>query len=83
MYEVVIERQALKQLAKIPAPYYSKITEALKSLSKNPRPNGYIKLKGRMGYRIRVGDYRIIYNINDNVLTVFVLLIGDRKNVYE
>ncbi len=83
MYQVVVDRLVLKQLAKIPAPYFDKITDALKNLTANPRPHGYVKLKGRMGYRIRVGNYRIIYNIQDNVLTVFVLLIGNRKDVYE
>ena len=83
MYKVLIERQAMKQLAKIPDPDKQKITEALGKLAVNPRPHGYIKLNGRPGYRIRVGDYRIIYNINDGVLTVMILLIGNRKNVYE
>ena len=83
MYNVVIERQALKQLARITSPHSIKITNALKALANDPRPHGYIKLKGRQGYRIRVGDYRIIYNINDHVLTVYIVLIGNRKNVYE
>ena len=83
MYQVVIERYAQKQLAQIPQPYLSKITQTLRSLSDNPRPVGCKKLKGRAGYRVRVGNYRIIYNIKDNVLTVFVLLIGDRKDIYD
>lgn len=60
MYQVVIEKQVQKQLAKISAPYYQLVVDALKALSANPRPHGYKKLKGRQGYRIRVGDYRII-----------------------
>lgn len=83
MYQVVIERQVQKQLSKISAPYYQAIIEALKALASNPRPNGYIKLKSRPGYRIRVADYRIIYNINDKILTVFILGIGHRKDIYE
>ena len=83
MYQVVIEKQAQKQLAKITPPEYSKIVAALKALATNPRPNGYKKLKGRPGYRIWVGDYWIIYQVKDNVLTVFILIIGHRREVYE
>lgn len=83
MYQVVIEKQAQKQLAKISPPYYQNIVEALQSLATNPRPHGYKKLKGSPGFRIRVADYRIIYNIQNNILTVFVLSIGHRKDIYE
>jgi mRNA interferase RelE/StbE len=83
MHQVVIEKQAQKQLAKISPPDYNKIVAALKELASNPRPYGYKKLKGRPGYRVRTGDYRIIYNIEDNILTVYVLTIGHRKDVYE
>jgi mRNA interferase RelE/StbE len=83
MYQVVLEHQAIKQLARISDPDQKKIVAALRALETNPRPYGYKKLKGREGYRVRAGDYRIIYNITDHVLTVFVLTIGNRKNVYE
>jgi len=59
MYQVVIEKQAQKQLAKISPPDYAKIVAALKYLAGDPRPHGYKNLKGRPGYRIRVGDYHI------------------------
>ncbi len=83
MYQVVIEKQVQKQLAKITPPNYNKVVSALQDLTNNPRPQGYKKLKGRQGYTIRVGDFRIIYNINDNILTVFILAIGNRRDVYE
>ena len=83
MYQVVIEKQAQKQLAKIPPPQYQSIAATLKNLEVNPRPQGYKKLKGRTGFRVRIGDYRIIYNIEDNILTVFVFIIGNRKDVYD
>jgi mRNA interferase RelE/StbE len=49
----------------------------------NPRPHGCKKLKGREGYRIRVGNYRIIYDIFDRELIVDVIAVGDRKDIYE
>jgi len=55
MYEVIIEKSVVKQLQKIPLPEYLKIKKALSALAHNPRPHGYLKLKGRDGYRIRVG----------------------------
>ena len=57
-------------MTKILSADYSKVIKALKGLANNPRPHGYKKLKGRMGYRVRIDDYRIIYNINDIILTV-------------
>ncbi len=69
MHQVVIEKQAKKQLAKISPPYYQNIIEALQNLAADPRPYGYKKLKGRPAFRIRIGDYRI--------------LVGHRKDVYE
>ncbi len=64
MYQVRIERKAQKKLKKIPNPYYSKIKSAILDLAYEPRPVGCKKLKGREGYRIRVADYRIIYEID-------------------
>ncbi len=83
IYEVQIRKKVLKMLAKINEPDYSNIKTAILSLAKNPRPTGCKKLKGREGYRIRQGDYRIIYEIFDKVLVVEVLAIGHRKDVYE
>jgi len=56
---------------------------AILSLSKKPRPAGFKKLKGRDGYRIRVGHYRIINEIFDNILQVDVIDMGHRKEIYE
>jgi mRNA interferase RelE/StbE len=83
MYEVIVEKSVLKQLQKIPQPYYNKIKAALNNLVTDPRPNGYLKLKGREGYRIRVGDYRIIYEIKNEQLIVLVVSVAHRKDVYE
>lgn len=83
MYSLRIEKVVYKALEKMDEPYYSKLKSAILNLAKNPRPQGYIKLKNRAGYRIRVADYRIIYDIHDNILTVEVIDLGHRKDIYE
>ncbi len=83
MYKVLIERQAQKQLAKIEGAAYSRLKSAILQLSDNPRPFGYKKLKARDAFRIREGNYRVIYEIKDKVLTVIVITIGHRKDIYK
>lgn len=83
MYRLVIDRYAQKQLGKIPPPHFNRITKAIQQLEENPRPQGYKKLTGRPGYRIRIGDYRVIYNIEDKILAVFIIDIGNRKDIYD
>jgi len=83
MYQVLIEKQVQKQLDKIPEPEYSRIKSLINQLATNPRPAGCKKLKGRNGYRIRHGNYRIIYEIKDSILSVFILAAGHRKEIYE
>jgi len=82
-YKVVIEKQAVKQLSKITPPYYGNIITAINQLATNPKPISSIKLKGREGFRIRVADYRIVYTINEDILTVLVIIIKHRKDVYD
>lgn len=81
-YQLTIKPKALKALEKINEPAYTNIKAAIYNLAENPRPIGYKKLKGREGYRIRVGDYRVIYNIFDKVLTIDVVNLGHRKDIY-
>ena len=81
-YSVFIENYAFKQLKQISKDVVPRIKEAISSLSHNPRPNGYIKLKGIDAFRIRVGDYQIIYEIEDNLLIIKVVAIAHRKDVY-
>ena len=82
-YVVRVERKAQKKLAKIPEPYYSKIKSAILELAENPRPVGCKKLSGRSGYRVRVADYRIIYEVIDDLLLVEVIELGHHQDVYE
>jgi mRNA interferase RelE/StbE len=83
MYTIRIERKAQKKLAKISNPYYSKIKTAILDLGNNPRPQGFKKLKGRNGYRIRVADYRVIYEIIDQELIIDVIEVDSRGNIYK
>lgn len=83
LYKVTIGSKAFKALEKINEPDYSSIKTAIYNLANDPRPRGYKKLKGQDGYRIRVGDYRVIYTIVDTLLTVDVINLGHRKDIYE
>ena len=82
-HTIVFRNKVLKALIKINEPNYSAIKKQIYDLADNPRPQGYKKLKGREGYRIRVGDYRIIYEIFDTVLLIEVIDLGHRKEIYE
>lgn len=82
-YRVTIRKKATKILEKIKDPDYSKIKTAIYALSENPRPFGYKNLKGRDGLRIRVGNYRIIYEVFDNELVIDVINLGHRKDIYD
>jgi mRNA interferase RelE/StbE len=82
-YQIRIIKTAQKQLDKLPDSVAGILIEAIHDLAFNPRPHGCKKLKGRDGYRIRRGDFRIIYDIFDKILIVEVIAVGDRKDVYE
>ena len=81
-YRVEILRSAQKQLAKIDRQDQSRIISAIRALANDPRPPGCKKLSGRPAWRIRVGTYRVIYEIHDDRLLVLVVTIGHRKDVY-
>ena len=82
-YEIIIKPSAEKAFGKLPNALQVKILEALEQLSVNPRPSGVKKLKSAFNiYHIRVGEYRVIYSINDTVLFVTVVKIAHRKDVY-
>lgn len=81
-YTVSLTKKAQKQLDKLSDQIAEPLLDAISSLEENPRPIGYKKLKGRNGCRIRVGNYRIIYEIFDSVLLIDVIAIGHRKDIY-
>ena len=81
-YEVLIERSALRALAKIAQPHRDRVASAIHRLGVEPRPSGAKKLSGRVAWRIRVGDFRILYEIHDGRLVVLVIDVGHRREVY-
>jgi len=81
-YKIRIKKSAEKELSKIPEKELLKILDKIKSLSDEPHPTGSIKLTNQEKYRVRVGNYRILYKIEDNILTVFVVKVGHRKDIY-
>jgi len=82
-YEIRITKTAQKQLDRLSALIAEKVIKAILSLASDSRPQGYKKLRGRNGYRIRKGDFRIIYDIYDKILVVEIIAIGHRKDIYE
>jgi len=83
MYKIAFAPAALRQLRKLPKPDQQRIMRAIQSLEDDPRPPNSKKLQGAESFwRIRVGDYRVVYEIQDSKLIVFVLRIANRKDVY-
>jgi mRNA interferase RelE/StbE len=83
MYQIQFSKSAEKEIEKLSAIIVEKVVIAIQSLSQNPRPIGYKKLKGFKDlYRIRIGDYRVIYRIEDDILIIEVLKVGHRRYVY-
>ncbi len=81
-YTVSILRSAEKSLASIPRVVQDRIIAAIRRLAVSPRPPGVKKLAGREAWRIRVGDYRVIYEIGDANLTILIVAIGHRREIY-
>lgn len=81
-YKILFKESVEKDLRSIPKKDLKKILTRIKALAKEPRPQGHEKLTGQEKYRIRQGVYRIIYSIQDQELTVWVVKVGHRKDVY-
>ena len=81
-YAVILKRSAEKELALLPEVLHRRIATKLLQLENNPRPPGVQKLHGHDGYRIRIGDYRVLYLIDDQAKTVEITAIGHRREVY-
>lgn len=81
-YRVEVRPAALKALRKVDPADARRIQGAIALLAQDPRPPGARALQGRPGLRVRVGDYRIVYTIQDDVLLVIVVTLGNRREVY-
>ena len=81
-YQLEITRRAQRALAQIQRRDFDRIREAIRGLSSEPRPPGCKKLTGREAWRIRIGRYRVIYEIEDTVRVVTVVEVGHRREVY-
>ena len=83
-YKIEIRRSAEKELRHIPKPDLKRIVQKIAALADNPRPTGVQMLKGEdRYYRIRQGDWRIIYEVDDRGGTITIIKIGHRREVYE
>jgi len=82
-YKIEIKKSATKEIAKLPKNILKRILNKIQSLSSDPRPNGCKKLTADEKYRVRVGNHRILYSIEDEKLVIYVVKVGHRKKVYD
>ena len=83
-YQIKFKSSAAKEFRKLPSGIKERIREAVNQLTENPRPSGVVKLRGEDRlFRIRIGDYRIVYEIDDSAKLVRVTRVRHRKDVYQ
>jgi mRNA interferase RelE/StbE len=82
-YRIVIKKSAAKEIEKIEKKDQIRLIEKIRSLAQEPRPTGSKKLSGQEKYRIRQGNYRILYQIIDDALIICVVKIGHRRDIYK
>jgi mRNA interferase RelE/StbE len=81
-YKVFLETRARKEFLSLPAQVQERLREAIDDLAQNPRPPGVKKLGGIEGYRLRKGDYRILFTIDDKAKEIRIYRIGHRREIY-
>ena len=81
-YRVEFRPAALRALRKIDRQHHPRIRGAVALLADDPRPPASRPLRGSLGYRLRVGDHRVVYTVDDGVLTIVVVTVGHRRDVY-
>lgn len=81
-YQISFTKTSQKQLKNLPKPVQKVAIDKIAKLAENPRPSDYKKLKARDGYRVRIGNYRILYTINDKLLIILIVDIDHRKQAY-
>jgi mRNA interferase RelE/StbE len=81
-YRVEIAETAAKSIAKLQPQVALRVRNAILGLAENPHPHSVKKMRGENAYRIRVGDYRVVYTINDRVVLVIVIRVVHRRDIY-
>jgi mRNA interferase RelE/StbE len=81
-YKIYFRQSVLKDLAKIPKRELQRIINRIEKLTADPRPRGCEKISGQDRFRIRQGSYRIVYSIQDDELTIWIVKIGHRRDIY-
>jgi mRNA interferase RelE/StbE len=81
-YDLRIKRSAEKELRAVSRPDLPKLIDRIRSLAREPHPPGCQKLSGQEAYRVRQGDYRVIYTVNDQSRLIEIVKVGHRKEVY-
>ncbi len=81
-YKITVKKSAAKELEEIPGKELRKIVRCIQSLAQNPRPHGSQKLSRQEQYRVRQGDYRIVYSIDDKDSVIDIVKIGHRREIY-
>jgi len=83
VYEIYLERIAQQKLKRLSAKHFHRVISSIKGLAENPRPRNCRKLSGsRNDWRIRVGDYRVVYEIDDGQKIINVMLVRHRREAY-
>ena len=81
-YTVHIKASAEREMASLPKPVFHAVSQKILDLESNPRPQRCKKLSGRQEYRVRVGDYRVLYVVSDATRMIEIVAVGNRKDVY-
>jgi mRNA interferase RelE/StbE len=81
-YRILLRPKASSQLTSLPSEIYSRVKQAIVGLASDPRPLGSRKLRSREGWRLRIGDYRVLYRVEDAERTVTILYVAHRREVY-
>ena len=81
-FEILFKESVWKDLKKVPKNQLKRILSRIEKLKDNPRPNGCEKLTGQELYRVRQGKYRIVYSIQNNELTIWIIKVGHRSSIY-
>jgi mRNA interferase RelE/StbE len=81
-YRIILPKVVQKQISKLPDRVRKNVLESLRNLQETPRPPNSLKMKNNQGYRLRIGEYRILYDIDDPSQTLTLRRVGHRREIY-